>query len=116
MCGPRRRRHCGPVEPRTEAPAGPRLWGYRIKALSQSPEASHAPPWRAEIVVLAEPFRCMATGRDGYHLGLLLTSTDHSFERPILLGPDAIAGLIESGMDILAAGLQMVMDEEEGER
>lgn len=115
MCGPRRRRHCGPAEPRTGASTGPDLWGLRIKALSRSSETSHEPPWRAEIVVLAEPFRCMATGQDGYHLGLLLTSIDHSSERPILLDPAAIAGLIESGVDILDAGLQVVMDEE-GER
>lgn len=115
MSGPSPRRRCSPAASRPGAATGRGVAGTRIKAITPSPDASMpAPPWRVEFVVMPEPFQCMATGRQGYHLALRLTPAGLGpFSRPILIDAGAVEHLIDSAMDILEAGIDFAIEEDE---
>ncbi|WCO66248.1 hypothetical protein PO878_17235 [Iamia majanohamensis] len=67
-----------------------------------------------EVVLLAEPYLCMASGRPLHHLALMLTPTALGpFSRPILLDPALLSGLIDSAMTVLEAGIDFVTEEDE---
>ncbi len=63
------------------------------------------PPWLIEIVLLAEPSRCMATGRRCYPLALKLSNVLDPSGRSVILDLASVAALVDSGMAILEAGL-----------
>lgn len=116
MSGPSPRRRCAPAASRPGAAAGRGVAGTRIKAITPSPDASlPAAPWRVEFVVMPEPFRCMASGRQGCHLALKLTPTSLGpFSRPILIDAGAVEHLIGSALDILEVGIDFVIEEDDG--
>lgn len=115
MSGRIPRRRCSPAASRPGAAPGRGVAGTFIKAIAPSPDAAPpTPPWRVEFVVMPEPFRCMASGRQGYHLALKLTPAGLGpFSRPILLDAGAVEHLIGSAMDILEAGIDFVIEEDE---
>jgi hypothetical protein len=115
MSGPSPRRRCSPAASRPGAATGRGVAGTRIKAITTSPDASPpAPPWRVEVVLLAEPMLCMASGRPLHHLALKLTPAGLGpFGRPILLDPAAVSGLIESALTVLEAGIDDITEEDE---
>lgn len=115
MSGPSPRRRCSPAASRPGAATGRGVAGTRIRAISTSPDASPpGPPWRVEIVLLAEPMLCMASGQPLHHLALKLTPTALGpFGRPILLDPAAVSGLIDAALAILEAGIYFVTEEDD---
>jgi hypothetical protein len=67
------------------------------------------PHWRAEVVLLSSPSRCMASGRPCYPLALIVTNVLDP-GRSIVLDLAVIAALIDSGVTVLEAGLTAVED------
>lgn len=115
MPGPTPRRRCSPAASRPGAATGRGVAGTRIRAITRSPDAlPPVPSWRVEVVLLAEPSLCMASGRPLHHLALQLTPTALGpFGRPILLDPAAISGLIDAALTVLEAGIDIVTEEDE---
>lgn len=109
------RRRCSPAASRSGAAAGRGAAGTRIGAITRSPDAPpSALPWQVEVVLLAEPAVCMASGRPLHHLALKLTPTTLGpFSRPVLLDPAAVSGLIDAAMTVLEAGIDLVTEEDE---
>lgn len=115
MSGPSPRRRCSPAASRPGAATGRGVAGTRVKAITPSPDASRpAPPWRVEVVLLAEPMLCMASGRPLRHLAVKLTPTGLGpFGRPISLDPAAVSGLIEAALTVLEGGIDFVTEEDD---
>ena len=66
------------------------------------------PHWRAEVVLLTSPRRCMVSGRTCYPLALRLTNALDPIGRSIVLDLATVAALIDAGMTVLEAGLVAV--------
>jgi hypothetical protein len=66
------------------------------------------PHWRAEVVLLSEPGRCMVSGRRCYPLALVLRNVLDPVGRSIVLDLATVAALIDAGMTVLDAGLAAV--------
>lgn len=91
-------RHCTP-------PAGRQI----LVARTPLPCWPGPPHWRAEVVLLTSPRRCMVSGRRCYPLALRLTNALDD-GRSVILDLTVVAALVDSGMTILEAGLG-VLDE-----
>lgn len=66
------------------------------------------PHWRAEVVLLTSPRRCMVSGRTCHPLALRLTNALDPIGRSIVLDLATVAALIDAGMTVLDAGLAVV--------
>jgi hypothetical protein len=76
-----------------------------------SDSSADPPHWRIEVVLLAGPSRCMATGRRCYPLALKLSNVLDPDARSVILDLASVAALVNSGMTILEAGLTAVEGE-----
>lgn len=94
MSGPR---HCTP-------PPGRQILVARAPLPCWTPDPPH---WRAEVVLLTSPRRCMVSGRRCYPLALRLTNALDA-GRSVILDLTVVAALVDSGMTILEAGLGVV--------
>lgn len=103
MSGPGRRCAAG-------RPAG---IGRHLTVVESAPahRTADAPHWRAEVVLLSSPSRCMVSGRRCYPLALRLTNVLDPIGRSIILDLASIAALIDSGMTVLEAGAAAVEDD-----
>ena len=85
----------------------------RRLTVAQSTPAQLAPDpphWRAEVVLLSEPSRCMVSGRRCYPLALVLRNALDP-GRSIVLDLTTVAALIDSGMTVMETGLAVVEGE-----
>lgn len=100
MSGPSRRCVAG-------RPAG---LGRHLTVVESAPErwTAEPPHWRAEVVLLTSPSRCMVSGRSCFPLALVLTNVLDPIGRSIVLDLASVAALIDSGMTVLEAGVAAV--------
>lgn len=94
-------------DPRRRCPIG--VVSHLGVVRSTPSESSADPPhWQIEVVLLAEPSRCMATGRRCYPLALKLSNVLDPSGRSVILDLASVAALVDSGMTILEAVLAVV--------
>jgi hypothetical protein len=84
--------------------------GRRLAVVQSAPGrwVPDLPHWRAEVVLLTEPGRCMVSGRCCYPLALRLTNVLDPVGRSIVLDLTTVAALIDSGMTVMETGLAVV--------
>lgn len=81
--------------------------GRRLTVVQSAPGrwAPDPPHWRAEVVLLSEPGRCMVSGRCCFPLALVLRNVLDPVGRSIVLDLATVAALVDSGMTVMEAGL-----------
>jgi hypothetical protein len=101
-----------PIRPRRRRCVPPPVRQILVKRSAFPWSMSDPPHWRAEIVLLTSPGRCMVSGRRCYPLALKLTNLFDS-GRSVLVDLTVVAALVEGGLTILEAGVREVVDPED---